>query len=70
MVNIRRYLVLDHGCLECGKPTTILGHSHTVTEALRLASTHKQHGWLIIDLLHDKIAHHEWQDKVVWDETT
>ena len=70
MVNIRRYLVLDHGCLECGEPTTILGHSHTVTEALRLASTHKQHGWLIIDLLNDKISNCAHNDKVVWDEAT
>ena len=56
MVNVKRYLVLDYGCIECGEESSVIGFANTVDEALIVADAHKNHKWLIVDLLHSKCS--------------
>ena len=53
---VKRYLVLDYGCIECGEDTTIIGAADTIQAAGDLAITHKNHKFLIIDLLLHKVS--------------
>lgn len=42
MVNVKRYLVLDYGCLECGEDTMVIDVTHDIVDALNKASLHQK----------------------------